>query len=158
MFHVKHPLSPPHTPSAKKPKISPVLIAHHLRLHPAGKLVLPPPHRQKSIDESCYIPLGGQEQFIRIRGSDTSNPVIIWLQGGQAQPDAYTLPRIVKCKVAFITGKDDRATPSLAIDRFSAERWKQYIMEPSTPEERIGHYPRPTHPEFFAETLREVLP
>lgn len=84
--------------------------------------------------------------------------MVIWLQGVPAQPDAYTLPRIVKCKVAFITGKDDYATPTLAIDRFSAERRKQYIMEPSILEERIGHYPQLTHPKLFAETFREVLP
>lgn len=42
------------------------------------------------IDESIYVPLNGQEQYLLIRGNDVDNPVIIWLHGGPAGPDAYT--------------------------------------------------------------------
>jgi pimeloyl-ACP methyl ester carboxylesterase len=41
------------------------------------------------IDEGTYVTLGGQEQYLLIRGQDVSNPVIIWLHGGPAGPDAY---------------------------------------------------------------------
>lgn len=46
------------------------------------------PHR--GIDEEIYVPLDGQEQYLLIRGNDVDNPVIIWLHGGPAGPDAYT--------------------------------------------------------------------
>lgn len=40
------------------------------------------------IDEETYVTLGGQKQYLLIRGQDVSNPVIIWLHGGPAGPDA----------------------------------------------------------------------
>lgn len=46
------------------------------------------PHR--GIDEEIYVPLDGQEQYLLIRGNDVGNPLIIWLHGGPAAPDAYT--------------------------------------------------------------------
>ena len=44
---------------------------------------------ETGIDEAVFIPLGNQQQFIRIRGENTENPVIVWLHGGPACPDAY---------------------------------------------------------------------
>lgn len=43
----------------------------------------------RGIDESIYVPLEGQEQYLLIRGTDVDNPLIIWLHGGPAGPDAY---------------------------------------------------------------------
>jgi pimeloyl-ACP methyl ester carboxylesterase len=42
------------------------------------------------IDEGTYVKLGGQRQYLLIRGQDKNNPIIIWLHGGPAGPDAYT--------------------------------------------------------------------
>ena len=42
----------------------------------------------KGVDESEYVELNGQEQFITIRGRDTSNPVILYLHGGPGSPDS----------------------------------------------------------------------
>lgn len=44
---------------------------------------------ENGIDEGDYVTLGGQEQYLLIRGEDTSNPVIIWLHGGPSGPDAF---------------------------------------------------------------------
>jgi len=41
------------------------------------------------IDEQLYVELGGIEQFIHIRGQNTSNPVIIFLHGGPGFPIKY---------------------------------------------------------------------
>lgn len=41
------------------------------------------------VDESCYVTLGNQEQYVLIRGRELSNPVIIYLHGGPSSPDAY---------------------------------------------------------------------
>ncbi len=44
---------------------------------------------ENGIDEGAYIPIGGLEQYVLIRGENTNNPVIIWLHGGPANPDTY---------------------------------------------------------------------
>lgn len=41
------------------------------------------------VDEGIYVDLGGQEQYLLIRGEDAANPVIIWLHGGPSSPDGY---------------------------------------------------------------------
>lgn len=45
---------------------------------------------ESGVDEGIYVTLGGQEQYLLIRGEDTNNPVIIWLHGGPAGSDTYT--------------------------------------------------------------------
>ena len=41
------------------------------------------------VDEGIYVSLGGQEQYLLIRGEDVTNPVLIWLHGGPASPEAF---------------------------------------------------------------------
>lgn len=44
------------------------------------------------IDESQYIEINGIQQYINIRGEDTSNPVMIFVHGGPASPMGYVAP------------------------------------------------------------------
>lgn len=44
---------------------------------------------ENGVDEGVYVTLGGQEQYLLIRGEDVSNPVIIWLHGRPAGSDAF---------------------------------------------------------------------
>lgn len=44
---------------------------------------------ENGIDEGVYVALGGQEQYLLIRGEDTGNPVIVWLHGGPSGSDAF---------------------------------------------------------------------
>ncbi len=44
---------------------------------------------QNGVDEGIYVPLGGQEQYVLLRGKNLENPVIIYLHGGPAGPDTY---------------------------------------------------------------------
>ena len=53
------------------------------------------------VDESIYVSLGGQEQYLLIRGEDVNNPVIIWLHGGPSGPDAFMNYRFQK----YLVGK-----------------------------------------------------
>lgn len=46
----------------------------------------------KGINEDAYIEIGGQEQYISIRGKDINNPVIVYLHGGPAGPDSAIMP------------------------------------------------------------------
>lgn len=43
----------------------------------------------QGVDEGIYVTLGGQEQYLLIRGQDVDNPVIIWLHGGPSSPDSF---------------------------------------------------------------------
>lgn len=43
----------------------------------------------KGVDEGIYVELGGQEQYLLIRGADKSNPVIVFLHGGPSSPESY---------------------------------------------------------------------
>lgn len=44
---------------------------------------------ENGIDEGVYVTLGGQEQYLLVRGENTGNPVIIWLHGGPSGSDAF---------------------------------------------------------------------
>lgn len=63
-------------------------------------------NQERGISEEAYINIGGQEQFIRIRGRDRSNPIVIHLHGGPGSPDAcigYTFMDPLLDKATFIT-------------------------------------------------------
>lgn len=44
---------------------------------------------ENGIEEERFVSLGGQEQYVLIRGADVRNPVLLWLHGGPASPDAF---------------------------------------------------------------------
>lgn len=41
------------------------------------------------VDEQIYVELGGQEQYLLVRGADQRNPVIVFLHGGPSSPDSF---------------------------------------------------------------------
>ena len=44
---------------------------------------------KNGINETTYVDLNGQEQYVMMMGQDSSNPVIIYLHGGPAGPDTF---------------------------------------------------------------------
>lgn len=44
---------------------------------------------EKGVDEGVYVELGGQEQYVLMRGKDVENPVIVYLHGGPSSSDTY---------------------------------------------------------------------
>jgi pimeloyl-ACP methyl ester carboxylesterase len=44
---------------------------------------------ENGVDEEIYVPLGGMEQYVLVRGMNTDNPVIIYLHGDPSSPDTY---------------------------------------------------------------------
>lgn len=44
---------------------------------------------EHGVDEGTYVTLGGQEQYVLMRGMSNDNPVIIYLHGGPSSPDTY---------------------------------------------------------------------
>lgn len=42
----------------------------------------------KGVNEGIYVDIGGQEQYMLIRGRDVTNPVILYLHGGPGGPDS----------------------------------------------------------------------
>lgn len=44
---------------------------------------------KNGIDEEIYLNLGGQEQYVLMRGMNKKNPIIIYLHGGPSSPDSF---------------------------------------------------------------------
>lgn len=44
---------------------------------------------ENGISEDIYVEIGGQRQFMQIRGNDKDNPVVLWLHGGPGFPLTY---------------------------------------------------------------------
>ena len=92
----------------------------------------------RGVDESQYVPIGGIDQFISIRGDDRSNPVILFLHGGPADAQSPFLQEFLPWE-KYITvvnwdqrgsgktyGKNGPATPGMdtpaaALDRLTAD-------------------------------------
>lgn len=44
---------------------------------------------ENGVDEGKFIDIGGQEQYVLLRGADKGNPVIVFLHGGPSSPETY---------------------------------------------------------------------
>lgn len=44
---------------------------------------------EDGVDEGIFVTLGGQEQYVLLRGMNNDTPVIIYLHGGPSSPDTY---------------------------------------------------------------------
>lgn len=44
---------------------------------------------KNGVDEEIYLNLGGQEQYVLMRGMNKNNPIIIYLHGGPSSPDSF---------------------------------------------------------------------
>lgn len=44
---------------------------------------------KNGVDEGTYVTLGGQKQYVLMRGMNSENPVIMYLHGGPSSPDTY---------------------------------------------------------------------
>ena len=109
-----------------------VLIHRKLRQHAiAAALRI---HSASGIAEECYVPIGGIEQWIGIRGDDRSNPVLLLVHGGPGASGSIFTPRIRTWEKHFTivqwdqrgsgktlgrTGK--RATGILTLDRLTRD-------------------------------------
>jgi pimeloyl-ACP methyl ester carboxylesterase len=92
----------------------------------------------RDVDEARYVPIGGIDQFISIRGDDRGNPVILFLHGGPANAESPFLQEFIPWEKDFTVvnwdqrgsgrtyGKNGSATPgmdtpSAALDRLTAD-------------------------------------
>ena len=57
---------------------------------------------KRGIDEASFVPIGGIEQWVTIRGQDRSNPVILFVHGGPGDVTSlYSLPYFVEWEKKF---------------------------------------------------------
>lgn len=75
---------PAETPDAAYRKLDG--LVSYLRARNAERFAIPP---GKGIDEARFVPIGGIEQWVAIRGRDRDNPVLLFLHGG---PGEVTTP------------------------------------------------------------------
>jgi predicted alpha/beta-fold hydrolase len=55
----------------------------------------------RGVDEAQYVQIGGIDQFISIRGEDSSNPIILFLHGGPANAQSPFLQEFVPWEKYF---------------------------------------------------------
>ena len=63
--------------------IAPLLAIAGLRFALSNQQRLEGPH---AVHESGYVPIGGRQQWIELRGQDRTNPVLLWVHGGPGLP------------------------------------------------------------------------
>lgn len=60
----------------------------------------------QGIDEKIYVDINGQKQYIRIKGKDKNNPIILNLHGGPASPDTvltYTFVNEMSDRYTYVS-------------------------------------------------------
>ena len=87
----------------------------------------------KGILEAMFIPIGGIEQFVLIRGEDRSNPVILFLHGGPGLATSPLYPWFISWEKHFTLvqwdqrgagktyGRYGKKTPDLTVERMTQD-------------------------------------
>jgi proline iminopeptidase len=87
----------------------------------------------RAIDESGFIKIGGIDQWINIRSTDTRHPVILFLHGGPAEAQSPFLREFLPWEAAFTVinwdqrgagktfGKNGLATPEMTVERMAQD-------------------------------------
>jgi pimeloyl-ACP methyl ester carboxylesterase len=97
----------------------------------------------QSIDESGFVPIGGIDQWIAIRGQDDRNPLILFLHGGPADAESPFLREFVPWEHDFTVlnwdqrgsgktyGENGPATPGMTVERMAddAVEVAQYALK-----------------------------
>ncbi|MFN0223811.1 alpha/beta fold hydrolase [Paenibacillus sp. KR2-11] len=58
-------------------------------------------HTPNRIEQSRYVPIGGIDQWITIRGEDRRNPVLLWIHGGPASTYSIFSPLLRSWERSF---------------------------------------------------------
>ncbi len=91
-------------------------------------------HSRAGIDEASYVRIGGQDQWITIRGQDRAKPVLLILHGGPGDAESMNIPRFAYLEKDFVVAQWDqpgaghtfgrakgRIDPGLTIDQLAAD-------------------------------------
>jgi pimeloyl-ACP methyl ester carboxylesterase len=88
---------------------------------------------KQSIDESGFVPIGGIDQWIAIRGQDNRKPIVLFLHGGPAEAESPFLREFVPWEQDFTVvnwdqrgsgktyGKNGPATPGMTVERMAED-------------------------------------
>jgi pimeloyl-ACP methyl ester carboxylesterase len=91
------------------------------------------PASAAAIDRSFFVPLGGLDQWISIKGDDTANPVLLvvhggpgeaqWLYEAQYKPweKAFTVVQWDQRGAGHTYGRNGAKTPDVTLDRISKD-------------------------------------
>ncbi|HEY1937692.1 MAG TPA: alpha/beta hydrolase [Candidatus Angelobacter sp.] len=107
-------------------------LVSFLRDRNAKQFVIQSP---KGIDEASYVPIGGIEQWVKIRGQDRANPVLLFLHGGPGDvTSCWTFPLFAPWEEHFtVVQWDERGAghtlrktgpaiaPTLTVDRMAQD-------------------------------------
>lgn len=98
-----------------------------------GSPAKPAHNAQRAIDQSSFVPLGGLDQWISIRGDDRRNPVLLVVHGGPGEaqwPQAahyrpweksFTVVQWDQRGAGHTYGRYGAKTPDMTLDRISKD-------------------------------------
>jgi pimeloyl-ACP methyl ester carboxylesterase len=100
--------------------------------HKAARLIAI--HSPAGIDEASFVRIGGQDQWITVRGQDRAKPVLLILHGGPGDAESLNILRFAYLEKDFIVAQWDQPgaghtygrakggiDPSLTIDAVAAD-------------------------------------
>jgi hypothetical protein len=85
------------------------------------------------IDQSCFVPIGGLDQWISVKGQDRHNPVLLVVHGGAGESQSPTADKYLPWEKAFTLGpwdqrgaghdysRDGAKTPDGTLDRIARD-------------------------------------
>jgi len=88
---------------------------------------------ETAVKEQGFIPVGGIDQWIAIRGSDVNNPVVLFLHGGPAEAQSPFLKEFIPWEKEFTVinwdqrgsgktyGKNRASTPGMTVERMAQD-------------------------------------
>jgi proline iminopeptidase len=118
---------------------------HVLRLAgvPAALALAPTACRSiKRLAEAGFVPIGGTEQWIEIRGSDRSHPAVLFLHGGPGEAQSPLLPMFAAWEERYVVAQWDQrgsgrtfskggtATPDMTLEQIARDTVEvtQYVL------------------------------
>ncbi len=91
-------------------------------------------HSPPGIDEASFVRIGGQDQWITVRGQDRAKPVLLILHGGPGDAESLNILRFAYLEKDFIVAQWDqpgaghtfgrargRIDPGLTVDKVAAD-------------------------------------
>ena len=118
-------------------------------------VLLPSASFARPIDESHFVPIGGIDQWISIRGENVSNPVLLVVHGGPGEAQwpaaeiytpwekAFTLVQWDQRGAGHTFGRYGTQTPQVKLEQIAKDGVELAAYSLPHTRQKEGHRPRP---------------
>jgi hypothetical protein len=88
-------------------------------------------HTPNGIDEAMFVPIGGINQWITIRGQNRDNPVVLFLHGGPGTPTNLLDFPFSKAWTPLRSTPASSTKPARWATREPSQNWKPPALRPT---------------------------